>query len=268
MPQLLINIIEENSLKGFTDLERGCLAKLSIDKLPKHIAIIMDGNGRWAKKRLLPRNIGHRQGLEALKSIVNACGIIGIQVLTVYAFSTENWNRPQKEVNFLMNLLVEWLEKEIDSLNENNVKVMTSGNIEMLASAPYRAVKRGIEETKNNSGLILNVALNYGGRDELVRAAQGIAALVKMGELEVEEIDSAVLERFLFTSGLPDPDLIIRTSGEQRLSNFLLWQMAYSEIMFVDVLWPDFGEKDLFMAIADYQQRNRRFGALNEKDGE
>lgn len=268
MSKLLINTIKEKDLIKFSDSEIEYLSKLYIEKLPKHIAIIMDGNGRWAKKRMLPRNIGHRQGLEALKRIVEACGIIGIEVLTVYAFSTENWRRPQSEVNFLMELLIEWLEKEIDSLNKNNVKVMTSGDIEMLAPAAMDAVKKGIERTKNNSGLILNVALNYGGRDEIVRAAQGVARLVKNGDIQVEDIDNQLLEKFLFTADLPDPDLIIRTSGEQRLSNFLLWQSAYSEFLFVDVLWPDFGKKDLFQAVEEYQNRHRRFGALNEKDGE
>lgn len=268
MPQTVIEILDEKNLKEFTDLEREYLSKIDVEKLPKHIAIIMDGNGRWAKKRRLPRNIGHRQGMESLKRVVKVCGAIGIEVLTVYAFSTENWRRPEKEVNFLMALAVEWLEKEIAGLNENNVKVMVSGNIERLVPAAYEAVKKGMEETKNNTGLILNVALNYGGRDEIIRAVQSIARLVKQEDLQIGDIDASLFEKFLFTAGLPEPDLLIRTSGEQRLSNFLLWQLAYAEFDFPGVLWPDFEKKDLLQAILDYQQRNRRFGALNSKDGE
>jgi len=268
MPQVLIDTIAPNNLREFSDSEMEYLSKIIVEKLPRHIAIIMDGNGRWAKQRRLPRNIGHRQGLEALKRVVEVCGTIGIEVLTVYAFSTENWRRPQKEVNFLMNLAVEWLEKEIDELNENNVKVIASGTIEELTPAAYEAVKKAIEQTKGNTGLILNVALNYGGRDEIIRAAKAVARLVGNGDIQVEEIDPSLFEKFLFTAGLPDPDLIIRTSGEQRLSNFLLWQLAYAEFNFVEVLWPDFGKKDLLRAVLDYQQRNRRFGALNSKDGE
>jgi len=268
MPQLLVNEIPEKDLEAFSDLEIQYLSKLYIEKLPRHVAIIMDGNGRWAEKRMLPRNAGHRQGVEALKRVVKVCAIIGIEVLTVYAFSTENWRRPKKEVRFLMDLLVEYLEKEIVSLDENNVKVKISGNIEALNPTARDAVIKGLEKTKDNTGLIFNVALNYGGRDEIVRAAQSVARLVKNGDISVEDIDAALFEKFLFTAGLPDPDLIIRTSGEQRLSNFLLWQMAYSEIMFVNLLWPDFGKKDLLLALTDFQQRQRRFGALNHKDGE
>lgn len=268
MPQLLKDAIEEKDLDGFSDLELAYLSKLYIEKLPKHIAIIMDGNGRWAKQKMLPRTLGHRQGMEALKRVVRACGIIRIQVLTVYAFSTENWRRPEKEVNFLMNLAVEWLGKEIDSLNENNVKVVASGNIAELPSSAYEAVKRAIEVTKENTGLILNVALNYGGRDEIIRAVQAVARLVEKGDLKVGEIDGSLFEKFLYTADLPDPDLVIRTSGEQRLSNFLLWQVAYAEFNFPKVLWPDFNKKDLLQAVLEYQQRDRRFGALNNKDGE
>lgn len=268
MPHLIIDAMQKKDLEVFSDLEKQYLSKLYINKLPKHIAIIMDGNGRWAKKRRLPRNFGHRQGLEALRPIVEASSAIGVEVLTVYAFSTENWRRPPKEVSFIMDLLVEYIEKEIVSLNENNVKIKISGNIEMLAPATYEAVTRGLEITKGNTGLILNVALNYGGRDEIVRAAQGVARLVKNGDIQADEIDVSLFEKFLFTSDLPDPDLIIRTSGEKRLSNFLLWQMAYAEIMFVDVLWPDFSKNEFLLALLEYQQRQRRFGALNDKDGE
>lgn len=265
MPQFLIDTIGEKDLGGFSDLELDYLARLDSDKLPKHIAIIMDGNGRWAKERKLPRTLGHRQGMGTLKRVVEICGIIGIEVLTVYAFSTENWRRPDYEVNFLMNLAVEWLGKEISGLNENNVKVVSSGEITELTSSAYKAVKAAIEVTKDNTGLILNVALNYGGRDEIIRAVQGVARLVEKGALKVEDIDGSVFEKFLYTAGFPDPDLMIRTSGEQRLSNFLLWQVAYAEFKFPEVLWPDFGNKDLLQAIFEYQQRDRRFGALTKK---
>jgi len=268
MSETLISNFNKQELDGFPDLEKEYLSKLYVSKLPKHIAIIMDGNGRWAKKRRLPRSIGHRHGMEALKRTVDVCGKIGIHILSVFAFSTENWNRPSTEIGFLMDLLVEYLEKEIVSLNENNVKVMTSGNIEVLVPAAFEAVLSGLEMTKNNTGLILNIALNYGGRDDIVRAAQSVARLVENDELQVEEISPEVLEKYLFTAGLPDPDLLIRTSGEKRLSNFLLWQLAYSEIVFVDALWPDFGRLDLYKALWDFQQRQRRFGSINCKDGE
>ena len=268
MAKPLMNTLKEEDLNSFSDLEKEYLYKLYVEKLPKHLAVIMDGNGRWAKKRKLPRSMGHRYGMEALRGLVDACGKIGIEILTVFAFSTENWSRPQKEINFLMDLLVEYLEKEILSLNENNVKVIISGSIDVLSPAARDAIVAGLELTKENTGLIFNIALNYGGRDDIVRAAQGVSRLVKKNELQVEEITPAVFEKYLFTSGLPDPDLLIRTSGEKRLSNFLLWQLAYSEIVFIDTLWPDFEKQDLFNALLDFQQRQRRFGSLNGKDGE
>ncbi len=265
MPQFLINTIGEKDLDGFSDLELDYLAKLNIGNIPRHIAVIMDGNGRWAKQRMLTRTLGHRQGMAALKRMVKTCGIIGIEVLTVYAFSTENWSRPDYEVSFLMNLAVEWLGKEINSLNENNVKVVASGDIAELTPLACEAVKTAIEVTRDNTGLILNVALNYGGRDEIIRAVRGVARLVERGDIQAEEIDASFFEKFLYTADLPDPDLMIRTSGEQRLSNFLLWQVAYAEFNFPQVLWPDFDNEDLFRAILEYQQRDRRFGALTKQ---
>lgn len=268
MSKTLMNTLEVKDIDSFSDLEKDYLCKLYAERLPKHVAIIMDGNGRWAKKRKLPRSVGHRQGMEALKRTVNACGKIGIEILTVFAFSTENWSRPPKEVNFLMDLLVEYLEKEILSLNENNVKVIVSGSIDVLSPVAYKAIVDGLELTKDNTGLVFNIALNYGGRDDIVRASQGIARLIQENKLRAEDITPALFEKFLFTAGLSDPDLLIRTSGEKRLSNFMLWQLAYSEIVFIDALWPDFDKQELLEALLDFQQRQRRFGSINGKDGD
>jgi undecaprenyl diphosphate synthase len=230
--------------------------------LPQHIAIIMDGNGRWAKKRGLPRTIGHRAGVESLKKIVEACGEIGIKYLTVYAFSTENWKRPKEEVDTLMNLLVEYIEKELDTLDKNGVCIKPIGNLlELPENAKYQIYK-AIEKTKNNHKLYLQIALNYGGRRELVHAIQGIVRDVSDGKLNRELIDEQVVSQYLYTAGIPDPDLIIRPSGEMRVSNFLLWQLAYAELWVTNVLWPDFRSEHLLQAIFEYQQRQRRFGAL------
>lgn len=231
-------------------------------KLPKHIAIIMDGNGRWAKKRGLPRAFGHKAGMAAIKETVRACSDIGISILTVYAFSTENWKRPKDEVNYLMNLLLEYLRKEINELNENNVKIKILGDLSPLSDLTKKEIDSALKLTQCNSGLQFNIALNYGGRAEIIEACKAIAIEVKNGSIDHESIDEEVFTRFLYTDGDLDPDLIIRTSGEQRLSNFLLWQGAYSEFIFPDVLWPDFKKENLIKAIYDYQNRDRRFGAL------
>ncbi|TYP54278.1 isoprenyl transferase [Thermosediminibacter litoriperuensis] len=233
-------------------------------KLPDHIAIIMDGNGRWAQKRGLPRIAGHWAGAENLRNIVEFCSELNIKVLTVYAFSTENWRRPQDEVKSILNLLVYYLKKEVDNLNRNNIKLMMTGEWQELPPRVRAEIEKSIELTSNNTGLILNVALNYGSRREIVRACKDICQMVASGQLNPGDIDEKLFEKHLFTAGLPDPDLLIRPSGELRLSNFLLWQIAYSELWFCDTYWPDFKREDLINAILDYQRRERRFGGLTK----
>jgi len=230
---------------------------------PEHIAIIMDGNGRWAKQRGLPRSLGHKAGVEALKEIVRYSSNIGIKILTVYAFSTENWARPVEEVDYLINiLLVEYMKKEIDELNKNNVKIRILGDIEQLPVSTKKQIIEAVELTKNNSGLKFNIALNYGGRKEIVDAVKKIAEMIAREEIKTTDIDEKLLSDCLYTSGDKDPDLIIRTSGEMRISNFLIWQSAYSELYFSDVLWPDFNKDNLKQAIDDYMKRDRRFGKV------
>ena len=234
-------------------------------KLPRHVAIIMDGNGRWAKQRGLPRVAGHREGVKAVRDVVEGCGELGIDVLTLYTFSTENWRRPKEEVSALMRLLLRTLQRELDDLIRNNVRLMAVGNLEHLPDEARKGILNGIEATRENSGLILNLALNYGGREEIVAAVKRIAEKINKKALTPEDIDSDTIGRHLYTSNLPDPDLMIRTSGELRISNFLLWQLAYTEIYITDVLWPDFRRKDLFEAIDNYQKRERRFGKVSEQ---
>lgn len=231
-------------------------------RLPQHVAVIMDGNGRWAAQRGLPRPAGHREGVRRAKELVRACGERGIRVLTLYAFSTENWKRPAEEVGFLMDLFEESLRREIAGLKRNHVVFRVLGRVQELPESVQRAIRRGEAETAGNTGLILNVALNYGGRAELVDAAQRLATHVQAGELAPEEIDEAAFAAHLYTAGLPDPDLVVRPSGEQRLSNFLLWQTAYAELYLTPVLWPDFTRAEFEKALAAYAARERRFGAL------
>lgn len=238
------------------------LGDIDKGKLPVHIAIIMDGNGRWAQKKGLPRVMGHKAGMEALKKTVKSCSDLGIKILTVYAFSTENWNRPQDEVNYLMDLLVEYMRKEVNALHKNKVKIKLLGEVDMLPDQTRTEIEEAIELTKNNEGLQFNIALNYGGRAEILRACRNLIKDLEAGNLDMDSADEKVFSSYLYTSNDPDPDLIIRTSGEQRISNFLLWQGAYSELLFVDRLWPDFDEAVLHSAILEYQNRNRRFGAL------
>ena len=238
------------------------LVDIDKGKLPVHIAIIMDGNGRWAQKKGLPRVMGHKAGMEALKKTVKSCSDLGIKILTVYAFSTENWNRPQDEVNYLMDLLVEYMRKEVNALHKNKVKIKLLGEVDMLPDQTRTEIEEAIELTKNNEGLQFNIALNYGGRAEILRACRNLIKDLEAGNLDMDSADEKVFSSYLYTSNDPDPDLIIRTSGEQRISNFLLWQGAYSELLFVDRLWPDFDEAVLHSAILEYQNRNRRFGAL------
>ena len=231
-------------------------------KLPRHIAIIMDGNGRWAKKRGLPRIFGHRQGVKSVERVVMACAEMGIEVLTLYAFSTENWARPKKEIKALMSLLGQFLDEKIAELKKNNIKLRTIGNIGELPEPVQKKLKRAIRETEKNSRLTLNLALNYGSRTEIIEAVKRISELVKAGELSPAQIDEKVFSEHLYTTGIPDPDLLIRTSGESRLSNFLLWQISYTEIYVTRTLWPDFRKSDLLKAIADFQHRRRRFGGI------
>lgn len=238
------------------------LGEIDFSKLPKHIAIIMDGNGRWAQKKGLPRVMGHKAGMEAIKKTVKSCSDMGIKILTVYAFSTENWKRPQDEVSYLMNLLVEYMRKEVNELHNNKVKIKVLGELDMLPAQTRKEILEAVRLTENNQGLQFNIALNYGGRSEILNACKKLIQDISDGSIDMTSIDEAIFSNYLYTGSDPDPDLIIRTSGEQRVSNFLLWQGAYSELMFVHQLWPDFDEKVLRSAIIEYQSRDRRFGAL------
>ena len=232
-------------------------------RIPRHIAIIMDGNGRWAKKRLMPRTMGHRAGVERLKEIVRFASDLGVEDLTLYAFSTENWKRPKEEVGVLMGLIVEYLNREIAELCENGVKFNILGDWSALPGYVQDTVRYSIESTRQNTGIRMNVALNYGGRAELVRACQRLAGRVEAGELKPGEITEEKLEQELYTHGLAPVDLLIRTGGEIRLSNFLLYQAAYAELYFTDTLWPDFDSRELIKAILNYQSRDRRYGGLS-----
>lgn len=235
---------------------------LTPDNVPRHVAIIMDGNGRWAKKRGLPRMAGHHSGMKTVKRISIAADRLGIKYLTLYAFSTENWKRPQAEVDFLMKLPQQFLDIELDELVANNVQVRMMGSRDNLPPHTLSALEEAIGKTESNTGLVLNFALNYGSRMEMLDAVKDIAKDVQKGKLAVDAIDESVMSDRLLTGGLPDPDLLIRTSGELRLSNFMLWQLAYSELWFTDVYWPEFTEKHFYEAIGQYQRRARRYGGL------
>jgi len=235
---------------------------IDMSRIPKHIAIIMDGNGRWAKDRNLPRALGHRAGVETIRRIVKECNNLGVKYLTLYAFSTENWNRPLEEVNSLMKLLVEYLKNEFEELNSNDVVINSIGNISKLPRICREELSNAYEKTKNNKGLILNLALNYGGRNEIIDAVKEISLDLTNKKISKDEITEELFSKYMYTKEIPDPDLIIRPSGELRLSNFLLWQSAYSELWFSDVNWPDFQGKQLKLAISDYQKRDRRFGKV------
>ncbi|WP_298919987.1 isoprenyl transferase [uncultured Nostoc sp.] len=237
-----------------TDLKR--------ELLPQHIAVIMDGNGRWAKRQGLPRIMGHKRGVDALKDLLRCCQDWGIQALTAYAFSTENWKRPQEEVDFLMTLFQRVLRQELREMVEKNVQIKFVGNLQDLPQSLQQEISRSMAETKDNRGIRFSVATNYGGRQEILQACQAIAKLVQQGLLQPDEIDEQVFESHLYTAGITDPDLLIRTSGEMRLSNFLLWQMAYGEIYITDTLWPDFDRAEFHRALCAYQQRERRFGKV------
>lgn len=235
------------------------------ERIPRHIAIIMDGNGRWAKKQGLARMFGHKQGVTTVHRITEAAAEIGIEYMTLYAFSTENWNRPKEEVDALMTLLVDTIAKETPTLMKNNIRLLTIGDIDRLPAETKKKFEGCIEETKQNTGLNLVLALSYSSRWEIIEAAKRIATEVKDGKLDVADINEAVISSHLTTNGIPDPDLLIRTSGELRLSNYLLWQIAYSELYFTDRLWPEFTPEDLYEAIVDYQHRERRFGKTSEQ---
>ena len=235
---------------------------LEKEKLPRHVAVIMDGNGRWAKRQGLPRIMGHKRGVDVLKDLLRCCRDWGIQALTAYAFSTENWGRPLEEVEFLMTLFERVLRKELQEMLEENVQIRFVGDLEALPQSLQLEIERSMAETRSNRGIRFTVATNYGGRQEILHACRAIAEQVKQGLLQPEEIDKEIFERHLYTAGMSDPDLLIRTSGEMRISNFLLWQMAYAEIYITDSLWPDFNRTEFHRALAAYQQRERRFGKV------
>lgn len=237
--------------------------KISSHKnLPKHVAIIMDGNGRWARRRGLPRIAGHKEGMNVVKKIVNTASKYNIETLTLYAFSTENWKRPKKEVDYLMRLPKEFLHTFLPELIEKNVRVNTIGEFDELPEHTQKAIIQGKNDTKDNDGLLLNFALNYGSRNEIIKAVKHIIKDINEESIDLEGLDKDLFQKYLYTKDIPDPDLVIRTSGEKRLSNFLLWQAAYAELWFTDVLWPDFTEEVFTEALLDYQQRKRRYGGI------
>lgn len=230
--------------------------------LPRHIAIIMDGNGRWARKRGLPRIAGHRAGVKTVRRIVETASALKVSILTLFTFSIENWQRPKEEVSAIMNLLYETTKRELSELEKNNVKLITTGNIEELSPTRKEILKKAIQRTGDNTGLTLNLALNYSGRSEILDAVRKISADICSGALKTGEVDEKLFSSYLYTKGLPDPDLLIRTSGEMRISNFMLWQTSYTELYVTPVLWPDFSTDDFYQAIWAYQSRQRRFGKI------
>lgn len=239
--------------------------EIDLNRLPKHVAIIMDGNGRWAKQRGKPRVFGHHNGVTSVREVTEAAAELGINYLTLYAFSTENWSRPTAEVTALMTLLVQTIYSEVDTLNKNNIRLQAIGDLSKLPTRTYKALLDGIEKTKNNTRMTLVLALNYSAKWEILNAVKNIATATQQGTLTPDNIDEVVFEQHLCTQGIPDPELMIRTSGEHRLSNFLLWQLAYAEFYFTEVFWPDFRKKDFLQAIWDYQHRERRFGKTSEQ---
>lgn len=234
-------------------------------RMPRHIAIIMDGNGRWAKRQGMARMFGHRQGVETVHRITEVAAELGIEYLTLYAFSTENWNRPKEEVDALMSLLVDTIVKETSTLMKNNIRLLTIGDLERLPENAKKRFLACMEETSGNTGLQLVIALSYSSRWEMISAVKSIVLSIQQGELLLEDIDEATISAHLTTSAIPDPDLLIRTSGELRISNFLLWQLAYTELYFTDCLWPEFTEEEFYRAIVNYQHRERRFGKTSEQ---
>nr|WP_315173512.1 isoprenyl transferase [uncultured Flavobacterium sp.] len=241
------------------------LQQIDKKRLPKHLAIIMDGNGRWAKKQGFLRAFGHESGTKSVKKIIQASAELGINNLTLYAFSTENWNRPKLEVDTLMKVLINALKKEVDTLQNNNIKLNAIGNLELLPKTAQKQLLEVINLTKDNTLMTLTLALSYGSREELTNAVRIISEKVKNNIISIDAIDDSIINEHLYTHNLPDVDLVIRTSGEHRISNFLLWQIAYAELYFTDILWPDFKEEDLYEAILSYQKRERRFGKTSEQ---
>lgn len=235
------------------------------DNLPKHLAIIMDGNGRWAKQKGMLRAFGHEKGTKSVRVVVEECAKLGIENLTLYAFSTENWNRPKLEVDTLMKLLISSLKGELKTLQNNNIRLNSIGNLDNLPTSVRKELMEVIEKTKNNTRMTLTLALSYGSREEIITAVKSISDKVKNNIISTTDIDESIINQHLYTHNLPDVDLVIRTSGEHRISNFLLWQIAYAEFYFTDILWPDFREKDLYDAIISYQKRERRFGKTSEQ---
>nr|WP_274475373.1 isoprenyl transferase [Mangrovimonas aestuarii] len=238
---------------------------IDINRLPEHIAIIMDGNGRWAKKQGLLRAAGHERGTKSVRETVESCAELGVKNLTLYAFSTENWNRPKLEVQTLMKLLVSSLKKEIKTLLDNNIKLNAIGNLDLLPNKVHKELLEVIEKTEDNNRMTLTLALSYGSREELTTAIKAISIKVKNNIISPEKIDESVINKHLYTQNLPDVDLLIRTSGEKRISNFLLWQIAYAELYFTEILWPDFTREHLYEAIINYQTRERRFGKTSDQ---
>jgi len=241
------------------------MVEIDKEKLPHHIAIIMDGNGRWAKQKSLSRIRGHMKGIDAVREVVTACRELGIKILTLYAFSIENWKRPKEEVSALMTLLKEYLLKEIEEMLENNIRLHAIGRLEDLPRDVQQTLRETMKKTEDRSGMILNLALSYGGRSEILQAVQRILRDCQKGKMAPEEITFQKFSDYLWTQGMPDPDLLIRTSGEFRISNFLLWQIAYTELYVTETLWPDFNREELLKAISDYQSRERRFGMTSEQ---
>ncbi len=243
------------------ELQETLVRQVNRSRLPRHVAIIMDGNGRWAKKRGLPRVMGHRAGIRSVRAVVEIARELGVEVVTLYAFSVENWKRSTQEVSTLMRLLNEYLKRELSSLLENEVRLGVLGQIERLPKQVQAHLNEVMEKTRGNRKMLLNLALNYGGRSEILHAVRQVAQAIKEGKMQPDDLTEKTFSRFLYTDGLPDPDLLIRTSGEQRISNFLLWQISYSELYLTPRLWPDFGKVEFVQAILDYQNRERRFGA-------
>lgn len=237
----------------------------SQSNFPRHVAIVMDGNGRWAKRRLLPRLEGHRHGAKSVRRAVEFCRRNGIEYLTLYAFSTENWKRPQGEVSGLMKLLMQFIDSELEEIHANDIRLMTIGDLKRLPLHVVEKIQAAIEKTSNNKSMVLNIALSYGGRQDIVNAVLQVHEAIQAGEIQRSEVTEKTFERYLDTAGIPDPDLLIRTGGEQRLSNFLLWQSAYAELYFSSVLWPDFDDAEFMKAIEEYRSRQRRFGMISEQ---
>ena len=258
-------MVENRVRTAFSSVKIDSLEDVKMKALPKHTAIIMDGNGRWAKKKGKLRVFGHEQGVKTVRKTVEDCARLGLEYLTLYTFSTENWNRPKFEVETLMRLLMSSLKKELVTLNQNNIKLNTIGDIASLPKTAHKELLDVMEKTKNNTGMTLTLALSYGARDEIKNAVQQISVKVKNNIISPENIDETIINNHLYTHNLPDVDLLIRTSGEHRISNFLLWQIAYAELYFIDVFWPDFSEHHLLEAIKNYQNRERRFGKTSEQ---